>query len=117
MSRPADTTAPTAERRAAPRRQPTVNTVFRFDSSAGGPQGLALVWNISTTGISVLVPEPHAPALALTGHLDTTQGDHVRAVTLHVVHCKRLETGDYALGARFETPLTEEELRPFVAEE
>lgn len=116
MSLPADTSAPAAERRSAPRRQPAVNTLFRFDSS-GGPQALALVWNISTTGISVLVPEPHAPALALTGYLDTTQGDHVRAVTLHVVHCKRLETGDYALGARFERPLTEEELRPFIAEE
>jgi hypothetical protein len=118
MSRPAETSAPPAERRAAPRRQPAVNTVFRFDSNnGGGPQALALVWNISTTGISVLVPEPHAPALALTGYLDTTQGDHIRAVTLHVVHCKRLETGDYALGARFEQPLTEEELKPFVAEE
>jgi hypothetical protein len=116
MSRPADTSAPPAERRAAPRRQPAVNTIFRF-ASGGGPQALALVWNISATGISVLVPEPHAPALVLTGYLDTTQGDHVRAVTLHVVHCKRLETGDYALGARFETPLTEEELRPFVADE
>ncbi len=111
-----ETPAPPAERRIATRRQPTVNTIFRF-GSADGPQALALVWNISTTGISVLVPEPHAPARALTGYLDTTQGDHICAVTIHVVHCKLLETGDYALGARFDQPLTEEELRPFVAEE
>lgn len=107
---------PQPERRAAPRRQPTVNTVCRFDAENGGPQSLALVWNISTTGISVLVPEPREAGTVLAGFLDTFDGDHMRPIRIHVVHCKQLETGDYALGARFETPLSEAELEPFVAD-
>jgi hypothetical protein len=110
------TCSPPAERRTAPRRQPAVNTVFRFDPG-DGPLALALVWNISASGVSVLVPEPHPPGLALDGYLDTMEGDHMRAVTLRVVHCKQLETGDYALGARFDHPLSDDELKPFVAEE
>jgi hypothetical protein len=113
---PAATTVPTAERRSAPRRQPAVNTVYRIDAPDGGPQAIALVWNISTTGISVLVPEPRQPGTVLTGYLDTMEGEHLRPLTLRVIHCKPLETGDYALGARFEHPLTEEELKPFVSD-
>jgi hypothetical protein len=94
-----------------------MNTVCRFEASASGPQALALVWNISTTGISVLVPEPRPAGTQLSGYLDTMDSDHLLAIVLRVVHCKQLETGDYALGARFEPALTEEELKPFVAEE
>lgn len=117
MSAPAAPSAPPADRRIAPRRQPAMNTICRFDAPDGGPHSLALVWNISATGISVLVPEPQPPGLVLTGYLDTMEGDHMRPITLRVIHCKKLETGDYALGARFDGPLTEEELKPFVAEE
>jgi hypothetical protein len=94
-----------------------VNTIYRFDTGDGGPQALALVWNISTSGVSVLVPEPRPAGIILAGVLDTMEGDHMRPVVLRVVHCKKLETGDFALGARFDPPLTEEELKPFVAEE
>lgn len=109
-------TIPTAERRSAIRRQPAVNTICRFDAAESGPQALALVWNISATGISILVPEPKPPGLLLTGYLDTMEGDHMHPIAVRVIHCKLLETGDYALGARFENPLTEDELKPFVAE-
>jgi hypothetical protein len=107
MTLAAPVVAPPVERRAAPRRQPTVNTICRLNSPDGGPQPLALVWNISTTGISVLVPEPRTPGTVL---------ENMRPVRMHVIHCKKLETGDYALGARFEQPFTEDELKPFVAE-
>ncbi len=110
------TPAPVTERRAAPRRQPAVNTVCRLDCADGGPQALALVWNISTTGISLLVPEPRTPGSVLTGLLDTMEGEHLRPIAMRVIHCKPLETGDYALGARFEQQLTEAELKPFVAD-
>jgi hypothetical protein len=94
-----------------------MNTVCRFDAADSGPQALALVWNISTTGISVLVPEPRPAGTKLTGYLDTMDGDRMLPIALCVVHCKMLETGDYAIGARFEQPLSEDELKPFVAEE
>ena len=113
---PAPISAPIAERRSAPRRQPAVNTICRFNSSESGPQALALVWNISTTGISVLVPEPCAAGTLLTGYLDTMDGEQMRPIALRVMHCKKLETGDFALGGRFENPMTEDELKPFVAE-
>jgi hypothetical protein len=117
MSAPVETSTPPVERRVAPRRQPAMNTVCRFDTSSAGPQALALVWNISITGISVLVPEPTPTGTILTGYLDTMDGEQLRPITLRVIHCKRLETGDFALGARFAQPLSEEELKPFVAEE
>lgn len=108
--------APATERRGAPRRQPAVNTVCRIDTPDGGPQALALVWNISTTGISLLVPEPRSPGALLTGYLDVMEGEHLRPVTIRIIHCKPLETGDFALGARFEQPMTEDELKPFVVD-
>lgn len=116
MSAAPTTLAPSIDRRSAPRRQPAVNTVCRFDVADGGPQALALVWNISATGISVLVPEPRTPGTILTGYLDTMDGEHLRPITLRVIHCKKLETGDFALGARFEHPLSDDELKPFVVE-
>ena len=111
-----NTDTPAPERRGAPRRQPTVNTICRFDTTNGAPYAVALVWNISTTGISVLVPEPRADVTVLSGFLDTVDGDNIRPIRLEVVHCKKLDTGDFALGAKFEKPLTDDELRPFVAD-
>ncbi|MBN9120693.1 MAG: PilZ domain-containing protein [Planctomycetes bacterium] len=104
------------ERRIAPRRQPAMGTVCRLDSEDGGPAALALVWNISTSGISVLVADPRPAGTALRGYLEKTEGDHMHRVAMRVVHSKKLESGDYFLGAHFDRPLTAEELKPFVAE-
>jgi hypothetical protein len=104
------------ERRVAPRRQPAMGTVCRLDAEDAGPATLALVWNISTTGISVLVSEPRPPGTLLTGYLEHLEGDHMRRITMRVIHTKKLETGDYFLGAHFDRPLSAEELKPFVAE-
>jgi hypothetical protein len=108
--------ASSSERRVAPRRQPAMGTVCRLDSDDGGPAALALVWNISTTGISVLVAEPRASGAILSGYLEKTEGDHMRRIAMRVVHTKKLETGDFFLGAHFDRPLSAEELKPFVAE-
>ena len=114
---PATIPTSSAERRVAPRRQPAMGTVCRLDSEDGGPAALALVWNISTTGISVLVADPRLTGSHLSGYLEKTEGDHMQRVAMRVVHTKKLETGDYFLGAHFDQPLTAEELKPFVAEE
>lgn len=110
------TPAPEAERRVAPRRQPAMGTVCRLDTADAGPPALALVWNISTSGVSVLVSEPREPGTVLTGYLERMEGDHMRRVAMRVIHTKKLETGDFFLGAQFDRPFTEEELKPFVAE-
>ena len=113
---PATIPASASERRISPRRQPAMGTVCRLDSEDGGPPALALVWNISASGISVLVAEPRPAGTVLRGYLEKTEGDHMHRITMRVVHTKKLETGDYFLGAHFDQPLTAEELKPFVAE-
>jgi hypothetical protein len=113
---PATSAASSSERRVAPRRQPAMGTICRLDTEDGGPSALALVWNISITGISVLVADPRAAGTILRGYLEKTEGDHMRRVSMRVIHLKKLETGDYFLGAHFDHPLTAEELKPFVAE-
>ena len=112
---PATISASSSERRGAPRRQPAMGTVCRLDSEDGGPAALALVWNISSSGISVLVADPHSAGSVLSGYLEKTEGAHMLRVAMRVVHAKKLETGDYFLGAHFDQPLTDEELKPFVA--
>lgn len=107
--------ASAAERRIAPRRQPAMGTVCRLDSE-DGPAALALVWNISRTGISVLVPEPRPAGTVLTGYLEKTESDHMQRITMRIIHVKKLEAGDYFLGAHFDHPLSDEELLPFVQE-
>ncbi|MBX9585256.1 MAG: PilZ domain-containing protein [Gemmataceae bacterium] len=101
------------ERRVAVRRKPAVGTVYRFD----GPPGLGLIWNISKTGISMFLSEPAAVGDHLAGWLEVEEGDDMLRVGLRVVHARRIETGDYFVGAAFDRPLSAAEVRPFVAAE
>ena len=104
-----------SDRRIAPRRQPAMGTVCRLDAD-DGPSRIALVWNISVTGVSVLSPDPRPTGTVLTGYLEQTEGDTMLRVSMRVVHAKRLDTGDYFLGAHFDRRLTEDEMKPFIAE-
>lgn len=105
-------TAP-AERRVAPRRQPAMGSLFRFDSDTGPEIGL--LWNISRTGVSMLRNEPPAAGAHITGLLETMTDAHALRVGMTVVHVKKLDTGDYFVGAHFDAPLTDADLKPFVA--
>ena len=105
--------APAAERRVA-HRQPTIGTVCRLDT-AGAECSTALVWNISSSGVSMLVPKPLAPGSGIHGVLETIRGRHPLPIDMHVVHVKKLETGDYWMGAHFDRPLTPDEMKPFVS--
>jgi hypothetical protein len=113
---PTQSDAPTVERRVAPRRQPAMGAICRLDSPDAGPTALALVWNISVTGISVLVSEPRPAGTHLTGSLERLQFDDTLRVAMTVIHTKKLDTGDFFLGAHFDRPLTAEELKPFVGD-
>jgi hypothetical protein len=104
--------SPSGERRIAIR-QPAVGTVCRLDA-AGEDRSTALVWNISASGVSMLVPKPIEPGSGVTGVLETIRGRHPLPVNMHVVHVKLLETGDYWMGAHFDRPLTRAEMKPFV---
>jgi hypothetical protein len=103
-----------AERRRAARRRPTQDTVCHLTALDGAEAGCGLVWNVSTTGISMLLHIGLEPGALLGAELSNAAGARLR-VGLSVVHLTRLRTGDYVLGGQFSEALDEDELRPFVA--
>jgi hypothetical protein len=103
-----------SERRVA-HRHPAVGTVCRLDSDPAQPSTRALVWNISTSGVSMLVPMPLEKGSDVRGVLETIRGRHPLPVDMRVVHVKKLETGDYWMGAHFDRPLTDSEMKPFIS--
>jgi hypothetical protein len=98
------------------RRQPALGTVCRFAFGAGGKSHLGLVWNLSTSGVSMLLDEAPQSGVVLQAELTTVDDRAALPVTLRVVHIKPIRTGDYVLGAQFQKPLLSEELKPFLAE-
>ena len=103
-----------ADRRKAARRRPAQDTVGRL-SGIADDQELArgLVWDISTTGVSLLLSERVEPGTLTRTELTSAGGATVCRVA-RVVRVSQLETGEYALGAQFVRALGEDELRPFV---
>jgi hypothetical protein len=99
-------------RRAAVRRQPALGTVCHLDGSSE----LGLVWNLSLSGVSMLLHEPIAPHSRLSGKLATIDGNSSLPVDLHVVHLRQLRTGDYFVGAQFDQAVVMEQLQPFLAD-
>ena len=107
--------APTAaERRRAARRQPAQGTTCHLATGAGRDLGMGLVWNISTTGVSMLVGSSLEPGTQLDGKLTAAYGTTSLGLSLRVAHLKPLRTGDYFLGGQFQKQLTPQELRPFL---
>ena len=113
MSTATKTPAPPSERRVAPRRQPAMGTVCRL-TNGHDTDDIGLVWNISTTGISMLLHDPRETGNHLEGTLETMDDGPSLPIAMRVVHVKRLETGDYFLGAHFDRPITEDQMQPFV---
>src|SRR5205807_2825510 len=54
---------PMTDRRAAPRFRPAHGTVCRLDATVG------LVWDLSTSGVSILVADPPKPGEYVAGEL------------------------------------------------
>ncbi|HEY1380629.1 MAG TPA: PilZ domain-containing protein [Gemmataceae bacterium] len=104
-----------AERRSAVRRQPTLGTVCRLEA-ADGKSAVGLVWNISTTGVSMLLNTRVDRGAALRGVLATTNDGFSLPVTLRVAHVAKLQTGDYLIGSQFDRALSADEMRHFVPE-
>lgn len=103
------------ERRIAPRFQPAFGTICRLHSRDGnGNTVVGLVWNISETGISMLIADPPARGEQLDAELTTESGDEVLPLSLRVVHVREMPVGDYFIGAQFSRPLAEAELRRFL---
>lgn len=73
-----------------------------------------LVWNISETGMSLLVAEPPKPGTEVVGLLTTEGGAPGLEIGVRVVHVRPVQTGDYCCGAQFTRSLSPEEMRPFL---
>src|SRR5439155_25100151 len=107
--------APSVERRVAHRFQPAFGTVCRISAPAGAESVIVgLVWNISETGISMLLGTPPKAGSEVAGELTSGAGGQKLPVTLRVVHVRPIETGDYVLGAQFQRRLNADEVRMFV---
>ena len=102
-----------AERRRAPRRQPAHETVCRLTDCDGDEIACGLVWNLSVTGVSMLLNVRLEPGEQFGAELACAGGAGLR-VGLAVVHVSRMRTGDYVVGGQFSRSLSEEEQRPFV---
>jgi hypothetical protein len=113
MPTPLSSTAPSAERRHAPRRQPAVDTVCRL-SSSGKTHGVGLVWNISAAGISMLLHERMQPGTTIDIELTTHDQSFSLPRQIRVAHVRSLLTGDYMMGAQFLEPLAPEEMQRFI---
>lgn len=106
----------TGDRRIAPRLQPAFRTICRLDLP--GPAGLptiGLVWNLSETGLSMLMAEPPSLGVELSGELLPEEGGTGLHVSLRIVHVRPSSTGDYILGARFGNRLQADALQTFLA--
>jgi hypothetical protein len=104
-----------AERRVSARLQPAFRTICRLDRLDAGHPSIGLVWDLSETGVSMLLADPPKPGAELTGELVPEDGGHGVPVRLRVIHVKPMTTGDYILGARFGSPLPTEEMQTFLA--
>jgi hypothetical protein len=107
---------PSANQRAALRRQPTLGTVCRLAFGPLHKPHTALVWNISASGVSMLLDEAPETGTVLSATLATVDDRGTLPVTLRVVHVRHIRTGDYFLGAQFQQPLDANEMRPFLVE-
>jgi hypothetical protein len=102
------------DRRIAPRFQPAFGTIYRFKKPNDEDHVVGLVWNISQTGVSMLLADPPSRGGFVLGELTTESGGPGLSIDLRVVHIRTLSTGDYLLGAQFSRPLDAEEMKQFL---
>jgi hypothetical protein len=109
------TTINPAERRIAPRFQPAFGTICRLHLPGdNGRTTVGLVWNISETGVSMLIADPPTRGAQLDAELTTESGGDSLPLSIRVVHVREMPVGDYFIGAQFSRPLAEAELRRFL---
>ncbi len=114
MESTTDTAAPPSDRRRALRRQPAQGTICKLLSDTGESPALGLVWNISLSGVSMLLGSPLKPGTQIKGELQAADGLVSLGMAIKVAHLSKLATGDYFVGAQFEQPITEQQLQQFV---
>ncbi len=107
-------TPPSSERRAAARRHPALGTLCHFNNPAGEPAGPGLVWNLSITGLSVVLRQQLEPGTSWKAKLVNATETYSLPITVRVTHAVPLPTGDFAIGGQFPRTLTADEMMPFL---
>ncbi|MFL5341316.1 MAG: PilZ domain-containing protein [Gemmataceae bacterium] len=102
------------ERRIAPRFQPAFGTICRLGKPDADAMTIGLVWNISETGVSMLLGTPPKAGSVVPAELASESSGQGLAVTLRVIHVRKIQTGDYILGAQFQRRLDADEVRLFL---
>ena len=100
--------------------RPERRVAVRWDSSQQTPchfatlERIAARWagvlNVSLQGIGLSLPCDLAPGKELIVELPCRDPVHSQAIVAHVVHCKPLSSGNWAVGCTFARPLSREEL-------
>lgn len=103
-----------AEKRRAPRRRPARETIAHLRNADGFDMGTGLVWNLSTSGVSLLFDRPLEPGLPLQVELIGPGLPGPIRREIEIIHRSPLQTGDYFLGGHFTEALAEEELEALV---
>jgi hypothetical protein len=75
---------------------------------------MGLVWNLSQTGVSMLLAEPPERGGVVEGELAAEGGDSRLSIPVRVVHVRMVSTGDYLLGGQFVRRLEPSELQAFL---
>lgn len=104
-----------ADRRSSSRRQPAVGTVYRMEPSKDREPVVGLVWNISASGLSMLLSDSREPGDVLDGRLTTGNDSQDVPIQVQIAHVRRLDTGDFFVGGQFEHRLTDDQVRPFLS--
>lgn len=106
---------PVEERRISTRLRPAAGTVCRIDPiDDSAKPAVGLVWNISLSGVSMLLGTLPKLGEILTGELALESGEAKLQVIFRAIRVGPVPTGDYMLGAQFLRELTDEELGMFV---
>ena len=99
--------APTTDRRYSDRFLPTATTFCRTSSGGEG-----VVWNVSATGLGMLIGFPPEPGQTLA--LELSNCAESLFLAAKAVHVRQLEGGGFFVGLRFACPLDRHQMEPFV---
>jgi hypothetical protein len=102
------------DRRIAQRFQPAFGTICQLDRTDSDQPIVGLVWNVSRTGVSMLLADPPERGTVLSGALMIESGGPSLPISLRVVHVRTVTTGDFLLGGQFSKPLEPDELKLFL---
>ncbi len=76
---------------------------------------MGLVWNLSRMGISMLLNRSASVGHIFPVTIVNADESYKLAVCVRVAHVARLGTGDYVIGAQFDSPIQDEEILPFLS--